>query len=82
MLELPFRNFLTILTRDCALQGAKAENGAPAAGAGDDKLKKELEEQKEEATKAKAENDRLLQQIKTAQEEQSLKEKLIKELQE
>ena len=63
------------------VQGAKAANGA-LAGAGDEKLKKELEEKTEEATKAKAENDRLLQQIKTAQEEQSLKEKLIKELQE
>ena len=50
--------------------------------AADEELKKELEAQKEEATKAKAENDRLLQQIKTANEEQSLKEKLIKELQE
>ena len=65
----------------CVVQGAKAENGAPA-GAGDEKLKKDLEASQEEATKAKAENDRLLQQIKTAQEEQSLKEKLIKELQE
>ena len=71
-----------MLTRDyCAVQGAKAENGAPA-GAGDEKLKKDFEAAQEEATKAKAENDRLLQQIKTAQEEQSLKEKLIKELQE
>ena len=46
------------------------------------KLMKELQEAQEEAKKSKQENDRLLQQIKSANEEQGLKEKLIQELQE
>ena len=54
------------------------------AGAGGDtaKLAKELADAQAEAKKSKQEADRLLQIVKTSQEEQSMKEKLIKELQE
>ncbi len=56
---------------------------APAAGGADqEKLQKDLADAQEEAKKTKAEADRLLQLVKTTQEEQGVKDKLIKELQE
>ena len=46
------------------------------------KLQKELMEAQAEVKKSKQENDRLLQLVKSSQEEQSLNEKLIIELKE
>jgi len=45
-------------------------------------LQKELADAQTEAKKSKEEADRLLQMVKSTQEEQSIKDKLIKELQE
>ena len=46
------------------------------------KFQKEAADAQAEAKKAQQEADRLLQLVKTSQEEQTMKEKLIKELQE
>ena len=46
------------------------------------KLQKELMEVQAEAKKSKAEADRLLQLMKNTQEQENVKDKLIKELQE
>lgn len=46
------------------------------------KMEKDLKEAQSEAQKAKEENVKLSAQVKTSTEEQALKEKLIKELQE
>ncbi len=58
------------------------KNAGGASSEEQAKLAKDLEAAQEEAKKTKAEADRLLQIINKKEEEQNIKDKLIKELQE